>query len=233
VGQIIKFIAQDENVWEVRPKPYPSIKKLPSWWKDMPIYSNEEKTYDLGPAPTVTVKKCLPTLDMFGGGYYVPLWADIFVTQEGGLPYIKWNTTTTVLTTWDTGTVNSFKIEDGYSKLVFKNLHGWTIKTPPGWSCLFLHPAAYPDLPFKVIPGIVDTDVLDYEINTPFVVKEGFTGTIEKGTPMFQVIPFKRESWKSEFSVKKPNQHFFDHEKLYSKIHRAYASMTDGKKKYT
>ena len=138
----------------------------------------------------------------------------------------------TLLSVWDTGTTSSFKIEDGYSKPVFKNLHGWTIKTPPGWSCIFLHPAAYSDLPFKVIPGIVDTDILDYEINTPFVVKNGFTGTIEKGTPMFQVIPFKRESWESKFSLKKPNQHFFDHEKLYSKIHRAYASMTDGKKRY-
>lgn len=233
MGQIIKFIAQDEGVWNLRPRPYPAVKNLPTWWKDMPIYSSEENRYNLDPAPAVTVKKCLPTLDMLGGGYYVPLWADVFVTQKDGLPYIKWNTVTDIFSAWPSQQVNSFEIGDGYSKLVFKNIHGWTIKTPPGWSCLFVHPAAYPNLPFKVIPGIVDTDVLDFEINTPFVVKEGFTGIIEKGTPMFQVIPFKREGWKSEFSVKKPNEHFFDRERLYSKIHRAYASMTDGKKKYS
>lgn len=232
MSKVIKFIAQNEHVWEVRPRPYPAIKNLPSWWKDMPIYSNEKNKLDLNPLPTVTVKKCLPTLDMFGGGYYVPLWADIFITQENENPCIKWNTSTPVLDKWGSQTVNSFKIEDGYSKVVFKNLHGWTIKTPPGWSCMFLHPAAYTDLPFKVISGIVDTDILDYEINTPFVLKEGFTGIIEKGTPMFQVIPFKREGWKSEFSLKKPNQHFFDQEKLYSSINRAYASIVDGKKKY-
>jgi len=233
MGQIIKFIASNENVWEVRPKPYPAIKNLPTWWKNMPIYSNEQKSFDLNPGPTVTVKRCLPMLDMLGGGYYVPLWADVFVTQKDGFPYIKWHTDTAVFHTWDPSVTSSFKIEDGYSKIVFKNWHGWTIKTPPGWSCIFLHPSAYPDLPFKVIPGIVDTDVLDFEINTPFVVKEGFTGIIEKGTPMFQVIPFKRENWESEFSVKKPNQHFIDQEKLYSKIYRAYASMTDGKKRYS
>ena len=233
MGQTIKFLAQNDHVWNVRPKPYPAIKNLPKWWKDMPIYSNKENTFDINPAPAVTVKKCLPTLEIFSGGYYVPLWADIFVTQENSSPYIKWNTTTSVLDTWPQQMVNSFKIPEGYSKVVFKNLHGWTIKTPPGWSCMFIHPVAYPDLPFQTISGIVDTDILDYEINVPFVIKEGFKGIIEKGTPMFQIFPFKRENWKSEFGLKKPNEHFFDAEKLYSKINRAYASLTDNKKRYS
>ena len=28
-------------------------------------------------------------------------------------------------------------------------------------------------------------------------LKTGFSGIIERGTPMLQIIPFKRESWKS------------------------------------
>jgi hypothetical protein len=232
MGQIIKFIAQDEHVWNVRPRPYPTIKKLPTWWKEMPAYSNNENKFDLNPLSTVTVKRCVPTLDILGAGYYVPLWADILVTQQDNVPLIRWTTNTPVVASWSDSQVANFKIINGYSNVFFKNLHGWTIKTPPGWSSMFIHPVAYPDVPFYTISGIVDTDVYDGEINVPFVIKEGFEGVIEKNTPMFQIIPFKRDQWTSEFDLKKPKEHDFDVEKIYSKIHRAYYSLLKDKKTY-
>jgi hypothetical protein len=230
MGKIINFIAQDEHVWQVRPKPFPAIKGLPEWWKELPVYSDEK--FDLLPFAAVTVKRCVPTIDMLGAGYYVPLWADLFVKQENEVPVLKWTTTAKVLGVWSPEQISNFKVPDGFNNVIFKNLHGWTIKTPPGWSCLFIHPQAYPDLPFYTISGIVDTDVYDGEINVPFVIKDGFNGIIEKNTPMFQVIPFKRETWNSEFDVKKPDKHFFDNEKIYSKIHRAYYSLIKDKKIY-
>jgi hypothetical protein len=30
-------------------------------------------------------------------------------------------------------------------------------------------------------------------------IEKGFEGVIKQGTPLIQVIPFKRESWESEF----------------------------------
>jgi hypothetical protein len=95
-----------------------------------------------------------------------------------------------------------------------------------------MHPVAYPNAPFYTIPGIVDTDVYDGEINVPFAIKDSFEGIIEKNTPMFQIIPFKRDQWESQFSVKKQDEHFFDNEKLYSKINRAYFSLIKHKKTY-
>jgi hypothetical protein len=232
MSQIIKFIAQNEHVWNVRPRPYPSIKNLPVWWKEIPAYSNNENKFDLNPYSTVTVKRCVPTIDMLGAGYYVPLWADIFVTQQKQVPNIRWTTNSPVAESWSDEQVANFKTIDGYSKVFFKNLHGWTIKTPPGWSCIFTHPVAYPDAPFYTISGIVDTDIYDAEINVPFVIKNGFEGIIEKNTPMFQIIPIKRDQWSSEFNIKKPNEHYFDLEKLYSKINRAYFSLIKNKKIY-
>jgi hypothetical protein len=230
MSKIINFIAQNEHVWEVRPKPFPAAKGLPEWWKEMDVHSVGK--FDVAPFSTVTVKRCIPTLDILTSGYYVPLWSDIFVKQETNGPNLKWTTQIDVVESWDIKQVSSFKILDGFSNIVFKNLHGWTIKTPPGWSCMFLHPQAYPDLPFHTISGIVDTDVYDGEINVPFVVKNNFEGIIDRNTPMFQVIPFKREKWNSEFNVKKPNEHFFDSEKIYSKINRAYYSLIKDKKIY-
>lgn len=228
----IEFVAQDDHVWNVRPRPYPAIKNMPQWWKDMPAYSNNEKKINLRPNPNVTVKRCIPTIDALGAGYYVPLWADLLVEQDNGFPIVKWNTATPVAEVWTQSQVSSFELKDGYSKLVFKNLHGWTIKTPPGWSCMIVHPIAYPNLPFEVIPGIVDTDVFNGEINVPFIIKEGFEGIIERDTPMFQVIPFKRETWNSKFRVKSSQEHFFDIEKLTSKIYRSYALLIKDKKIY-
>jgi hypothetical protein len=60
------------------------------------------------------------------------------------------------------------------------------------------HPANRFDLPFTTLSGIVDSDTALHEGNLPFFIKEGFEGLIPKGTPIFQIIPFKRENWKSE-----------------------------------
>jgi hypothetical protein len=46
-------------------------------------------------------------------------------------------------------------------------------------------------------PGIIDTDVYHAagKNSVPFFLKEGFTGLIPSGTPMYQIIPIKREPW--------------------------------------
>lgn len=228
----IKFLAQDEHTWKVKDKPIPAVKKLPQWWKDMPVYGGGETKFNLSPAPNVTVKRCIPTLDAFAAGYYITLWADCLVNQNDNNPEIRWNTVQDVFGIWSTNQISTFEFENGYSPFAFKYLHGWTIKTPPGWSSLITHPIAYQNLPFKTVSGIVDTDVYDGEINSPIILKENFTGIIEKGTPMFQVIPFKREIWQSEFDFKKPNQHFFELEKLKTKIVRSYQTLIKDKKIY-
>ena len=46
------------------------------------------------------------------------------------------------------------------------------------------------------MPGIVDTDKYTAPVNFPFVLNDAnFEGLIPAGTPMAQVIPFKREDW--------------------------------------
>jgi hypothetical protein len=38
------------------------------------------------------------------------------------------------------------------------------------------------------------------------MANQDFEGLIESGTPLVQIIPFKREDWKSKFSVSKKSQ---------------------------
>ena len=55
---------------------------------------------------------------------------------------------------------------------------------------------------FKLFDGVVDTDTYYTHVNFPFI----FTGgdgeyLIEKGTPLVQVIPFKREKYSVKCEV--------------------------------
>ena len=40
---------------------------------------------------------------------------------------------------------------------------------------------------------------------------------------MFQIIPIKRESWESDFVLEKPNQFYFNMEKLKTTIVSSYS----------
>jgi hypothetical protein len=82
----------------------------------------------------------------------------------------------------------------------YKILNPWKIKTPKGYSCLFVSPLNNADDRFSIIPGIVDTDKHPLEINFPIIINADkypvLETTIKKGTPYVQIIPFKRDSWK-------------------------------------
>jgi hypothetical protein len=79
-----------------------------------------------------------------------------------------------------------------------KFVNKWLIKTPPGYSCLFIKPMNRVEDRFDIIPGVVDTDSYINVINFPFILrKRNEQFLLKKGDPIVQVIPFKRESWKS------------------------------------
>jgi hypothetical protein len=82
-----------------------------------------------------------------------------------------------------------------------KWINPWSIKTPPGYSVLFTQPM-HRESPFTILDGIVDTDQYNAPVNFPFVLNDwGFEGLIPAGTPMAQVIPFKRDSWQMEIGT--------------------------------
>ena len=49
------------------------------------------------------------------------------------------------------------------------------------------------------LTGIVDSDKEPFfPGNYSLFLKKGFSGIIESGTPILQILPFKRDEWKSE-----------------------------------
>jgi hypothetical protein len=71
-----------------------------------------------------------------------------------------------------------------------KIINPWKIKTPKGYSCLFVPPLNNSDDRFSIIPGIVDTDTFPNEINFPIVINGDkyptLETTIKKGLLMFK-----------------------------------------------
>jgi hypothetical protein len=59
---------------------------------------------------------------------------------------------------------------------------------------------------------------------TAFFLKRGFQGIIKKGTPLFQMIPFKRDNWEMELdlSQEKFDEHEFKAENRRSMLYGYY-----------
>lgn len=170
-------------------KPSPAHMHIPEWWREISPHTSIS-----GVDSVPTVKLCPPTIDIFSSGYLIFTQCDMFFNEHGLFEY---SYPEKIVERWYKEQTNGLKSQDGYSEYVYKFINRWLVETPEGWSSLFIHPPAYPDLPFITMTGIVDTDKLLTDINPPFRMKEGWTGTIKAGTPIAQIIPIQRSSWNS------------------------------------
>ena len=118
----------------------------------------------------------------------------------------------------------------------YKILNPWTIKTPPGYSCLFVPPLNNGDDRFFILSGIVDTDVFESEINFPFVINGDKYPELEtifkKGTPYVQIIPFKRERWKMSIKTSTTDENLFKRMSYASMLSRVYQNFFWKKKDF-
>lgn len=201
----IEFIAINKLSSEVFDKPKKTSNMIPEWYKKQNKYTDGKLFIGDNGNPNHTIKACMPVFDMMTAGYTITLPADIYIESDG---QIKWSTDIlNAIESHDKIQFNEFNIPDGYNKnTALKFIQPWIIKTPPGYSTMFIHPTYNPDLPFYTLPAIVDTDKHPIMVNFPFLIKEGFSGMIPYGTPIVQIIPFKRENWKAKFSVSDKGQ---------------------------
>lgn len=114
-----------------------------------------------------------------------------------------------------------------------KWINPWGIKTEPGYSVLFVQPMHRESM-FTILPGIVDTDTYTAPVNFPFILNDwNYEGFIPAGTPMAQVIPFKRESWQMEIGNQEElNKQQEVRTKLHTKFFDGYKTMFWNKKEY-
>jgi hypothetical protein len=188
---------KDANL--VVPQPKPARNYIPQWFKDIPGINANNVDVDAMGRPNVNVKNCIPFLDGLTSGYIQETWTDIFIREDNGDIdyYFSHESDPKPMSHRDK---SSYPPNEHFYEHEFVWRQPWIPKLPSGYSYIFTHPMSRIDLPFVTISAVVDGDKLQYSNNpiVPFYIKKGFTGVIPKGTPIYQFIPFKRETWNSE-----------------------------------
>jgi hypothetical protein len=182
---------------------------------------------------TSTYKKCTPIFDAMTTGYIAYLTADIEVMKKpDGLPYILWRTNRTIVSEHSIQQWEGLPSPEGYYKFVYKWHNQHRISVPPGYSLMFTSPINRFDLPFLNVTGVVDCDDYTNAVHFPFFINESFTGVIEKGTPICQIFPIKREPWERKVIPYSLKQSMENSEKFFSTIKRSYKNNSWKKKEY-
>lgn len=217
----IEFSAHEDYFALKEDYPIPAKLNIPEWYKKL-----DHTLLDK------TIKGCMPFLDSLTAGYILKIPQDFHVRhnvdnknekgeifkdsfQTFGLQNIQQFVQAKNINLNSGTDIHLIKqvkgspfIEKNKNLPFYKILNPWRIKTPKGYSCLFVPPLNNSDDRFSIISGIVDTDTFPSEINFPIILNGDkypvLETTIKKGTPYVQIIPFKRDSWK--MNLKPRNQ---------------------------
>lgn len=188
----IEFLCPPELIGKI-PEPAPAAKFLPEWFRDLDREMNMKDAHGL---PGLTVRACLPVVDVMAQGWIIPTPVDIWTVVDAttGALEFRWSEDA-ALTPIDAHHPDQIGAQyppfENARPLKFMN--PWRVKLPLGWSASFLHPINHFELPFAAFNGTVDCDALDVPVNVPFLwTSQRGAIRMPAGTPMVQVIPFER-----------------------------------------
>lgn len=173
--------------------PKPASSNIPSWYKNTESYISGKKEI-IDASISQTIKKCIPVFDSLTAGYIFYTQVDVYIKQTEEGPYYSWASQDFVsFHPKSQAELYPVKTENAIPK--FTNHYG--IETPKGYSVLIVPPMHNPNNIFTILPAIVDTDQYVNPVEFIFTLDDpNFEGLIPAGTPMAQVIPFKRDVWK-------------------------------------
>lgn len=215
-------------------EPKPAFKMIPEWYKNTESYISDEKKPSGDGNTTGTIKRCMPVFDALNSGYLLETYTDIYVSRKkaeyADKDYYDKTGKTKLLTP---AKIKKLKLKENYSwyewpsyspiafhppeqaplypgttsyNSIPKWINPWGIKTPPGYSSLFL-PPLHRDNTFVAMSGVVDTDTYTAPVNIIFMLSDpDFAGLVPAGTPIAQVIPFQREVWQMSIGMQEDLQ---------------------------
>jgi len=194
--------------------PIPAASAIPEWWRKTKSYGGfknyktDEKQINIKTGgDNATIKRCMPVLDSMSMGYLVLSPADIYIepkhvhkkedNTEGtkGFAMIYPRHYEKIdYHPWGQANKHPYATEQKLAKVFVP----WRIALPEGYSLIMTEPLNNPSPYWSVVSGVMDSDVFFPRLNFMMSIKEdGFKGTVPMGTPIAQLIPFKREKWSS------------------------------------
>lgn len=195
----IDFFPKSMEAEVLVPKPKPARFYAPQWFTEMPAFVDNKFAVENDGNTNATAKLCVPLSDAFSMGYIQETWCDFYINIDSNGNFTGYHHSSQPNMVHHRRPVSSFG--DHFHNVELLWQLQWTPQLPDGYSMLYTHPLNRPELPFFSFSGIVDSDKFKYEkdANHPFLLKKGFGGIIPKGTPIVQMIPFKRDEWEANF----------------------------------
>lgn len=213
--------------------PQPASKFLPEWYKKTDSYVTGKKEIyspNINLDTTASIKKCIPVFDALTAGYIIPTYCDIWVSKDA-VGNILYSASLDQAKPFPSITFHDI-IQAPYhprmNNYPYPKINSpWSIKTPKGYSCLFIPPVHGGNKFFTIAEGFVDTDKYSSPVNFPFVLNDtSFEGLIPAGTPIVQVIPIKRDKWKINMGTEKDKKNAEEiNNRLMSKFFDRYKTM--------
>lgn len=200
----IRFYPFNASTAEFAPAPIPASRLLPEWYKKQPGIVKNENALPSG-VVNATVKKCMPVFDLLSAGYIIVAPCDIYVDATDpeklsySIPLSMKQFQSDMFATHAPEQYDHYPVDTSrYHKTLLRVMPFWSISTPAGYSTMFAQPFHREDTELFAMSAIVDTDKFISEGHFSFLVKKDFKGVIKQGTPLAQIIPFKRDDWESE-----------------------------------
>ena len=241
--------------------PKPASKYVPDWHKELESYIGKEKKPNGSGGTSATIKRCMPVFDAIAAGYIITSYVDIYVSQtdvfyadksyydktgktrslskvqikkrnlKETMPHYEWPSYSPI-DFHSSDQLPNYPNNPGHISYP-KWINPWGITTPPGYSTLFIAPMHRSSV-FTILEGVVDTDEYNAAVNFPFVLNDiSYEGLIPAGTPIAQVIPFKRDSWEMQIgSVEESKSQFKITQALRTKFFDSYKSQFRQSKEY-
>lgn len=188
---LIEFICDPMDLGVIA-APVQAKSVIREWFRELPPV---DRDYVTDFCPGLTVKRCMPFVDALTTGWIVPLAVTVRldISNAGRSVIADWEDKRRVVVSGHEPWQMAGNPHEPRRPCKFHNY--WTIKTPPGWSCLVVPPLNRRQSVVDVLSGVVDTDVYQAPINIPFIpIAPDGSYTLERGTPLVQVIPFARET---------------------------------------
>lgn len=197
---LIRFVATTSGLADIEEcRPKPAREYRPEWWGTFPGFL--DTTTNTVFKEKVTARMCPALPEYFSQGYILPMWADTTLWYDREVRGWQWRCGSSE------GSPYRLEVHSGEQFLdhvpranflanemtfIFKFICPWQFITAEGYS-VFQMPLFYHfSHQFKVLPGILHTDI-HHQVNQQVAYFGDKTEVfIPRGTPIAQYIPFKR-----------------------------------------
>jgi hypothetical protein len=130
-------------------------------------------------------------------GYIIPVPVDVTLTRTA--TELNVDTVKTDFPLISTHAPQEFPGAPFSNMPVLKFLIPWIVKTPPGFSTLFMQPLNHLEAQLMPLAGVIETDTYYRPVAIPTMVlmAPNTQLVLRAGTPLVQVMPFERKSWRA------------------------------------